>query len=232
MSAQGFNFVVAPTRAAGPPDFPYGIDDIDYARVYGYGFETLAALAEAQRDNPNAQYVAGLPPPRQAAYTAAIYGSSRHRLSVTVPTGHVIGQNRDGCLAQAQARLYGDFARWFRASAITANLSAAIRPKVVTDPRYLAAVRIWSACVAAAGHATSGPDDLRSQAAPKDAQAQRELAVLDAGCNLNSALAATGRALDAELGAQIRAEHHAAIDDYAAMRLAALARTDTLLDGA
>lgn len=226
MRAHGFDYTLTGqlTQNADSREFPYGIDDVAWARTNGYGFTQRAALSAAQHDNPNAQYIRSLIPDRQAAYSAAMFGSKTDQVSVTVPSGDTVVQNADGCLAAAERRLYGDFTRWFRAQTVTGNLEPAIEPKVFADPRYLAARRAWSACVGAYGHPAAGPAELESQAAAAGAGPEREIAAIDAACNARTKLAATGRALDAELGAPVRAEYRWAIDDYAALRREALPR--------
>ncbi len=233
MRAHGFDYVVAPqpTQNADPREFPYGIDDVAWARTNGYGFAQRAALGTAQHDNPNARYIESLTPDRRAAYAAAMFGSTSDQVSVTVPNGDVIVQNADGCLAEAERRLYGDFARWFRAQTITGNLEPAIEPKVFADPRYLTAQRAWSACVRAQGYLASSPADLESQAAAAGAEAERKIATVDATCDVRTGLAATGRALDAELGAPVRAKYRSETDDYRALRLAALPRAAAIARG-
>nr|WP_240929744.1 hypothetical protein [Streptomyces coryli] len=79
----------------------------------------------------------GLTPPRpgaarKAASSArtqqladALYGTGRAELSLELPSGHVISQHTDGCLAQAQRKLYGDQPRWFRSSTTVGNLKSA-----------------------------------------------------------------------------------------------------------
>lgn len=233
MRARGFDYTVALQSAQNtdPREFPYGIDDVAWARANGYGFAQRAKLGAAQHDNPNTRYVASLTSVRQAAYAAAMFGAMSNQVSVTVPNGEVVAQNADGCLAAAERRLYGDFARWFRAQTITGNLEPAIEPKVFADPRYLAAQRAWSACVRAQGYPAASPADLQSQAAAAATGAERKIATVDATCNVRTRLAATGRALDAELGAPVRAEYQSEINDYAALRRAALPRAAAIVRG-
>ncbi|MGV9453307.1 hypothetical protein [Streptomyces sp. NPDC003635] len=76
----------------------------------------------------------GLTPPRpdrrpadadeQRRVSDALFGTGRAELTLTLPSGHQIGQHTDGCLARAQQRLYGDQERWFRASTTVNNLRA------------------------------------------------------------------------------------------------------------
>lgn len=58
----------------------------------------------------------------QRRVSDALFGSGPAELSLTLPGGHEVRQHTDGCLAQAQQRLYGDQQRWFRASTLVNNL--------------------------------------------------------------------------------------------------------------
>jgi hypothetical protein len=72
----------------------------------------------------------GLTPPRPdgprptRAVDHALFGTGRTELTLKLPSGHVVGQHTDGCLAAAQRRLYGDQRRWFRATTLVNNLKA------------------------------------------------------------------------------------------------------------
>lgn len=52
----------------------------------------------------------------------ALFGTSPAELTLTLPSGHVIGHHTDGCLAAAERRLYGDQRRWFRTVTTVNNL--------------------------------------------------------------------------------------------------------------
>jgi hypothetical protein len=230
MAAHGFTYVVTSPASAGQvPAFAYGVDNVAWARAHGYGLADQARLVAQQRDNPNARYAGSLPTGQQAAYNLALDGSSDHTLSVTVPDGLVVTQSSDGCLADAEAALYGSFAAWFRAETISDNLLPVIQPKVFADPRYRRALAAWSACVRAAGYPAATPDDLRSQAAAGGPVLERELAVADATCNLKTGLAATGRVLDRALGAPVRARYGPEIQAYQRLRRAALGRATAVI---
>lgn len=83
----------------------------------------------------------GLTPPRKGRRTGereqrevsrALFGAGRAELQLSLPGGVVISQHTDGCLAQAQRRLYGDQRRWFRAETSVNNLHSRT-PKAVRD---------------------------------------------------------------------------------------------------
>lgn len=59
----------------------------------------------------------------------ALFGTGRAELTLTLPSGHVIGHHTDGCLAAAERRLYGeDQRRWFRAATTVNNLKSKAPP--------------------------------------------------------------------------------------------------------
>ncbi|WP_409375069.1 hypothetical protein [Streptomyces justiciae] len=63
-------------------------------------------------------------PPASTAVDHALFGTGRAELTLELPSGHVVGQHTDGCLAAAQRRLYGDQRRWFRAVTLVNNLKS------------------------------------------------------------------------------------------------------------
>ncbi|MEV0373507.1 hypothetical protein AB0I10_27450 [Streptomyces sp. NPDC050636] len=67
-------------------------------------------------------------PPTSAAdarrVDRALFGTGRAELTLTLPSGHVIGHHTDGCLAAAERLLYGDQRRWFRAVTTVNNLKS------------------------------------------------------------------------------------------------------------
>ncbi|MEV6644355.1 hypothetical protein [Amycolatopsis sp. NPDC051371] len=76
----------------------------------GFARVLRASASRAQADNPNARYVRNLPAARRTAYGLALNGGpSAPGVTVTFPNGLVIGHSSTGCVAQADARLYGDY---------------------------------------------------------------------------------------------------------------------------
>ncbi|MER6999409.1 hypothetical protein [Streptomyces sp. NPDC000410] len=94
----------------------------------------------------------GLTPPRPGSPTPrpddarrvadALFGTGPAELSLTLPSGHVIRQHTDGCLAAAQRQLYGDQQRWFRASTTVGNLHSAAPAAQHADYRRLHALAL------------------------------------------------------------------------------------------
>jgi hypothetical protein len=232
MRALGFEYhhVTAGSALDEDRDFPYGIDDRDWAAKHGLGTDIRAAVEERTgAGNPNRAYIGGLDPARRQAYTVAMYGRSERVLSVTVPTGDVVSMSADGCLADAQADLYGDVTRWFPANAITNNVAGAVQPAVLTDARYKAVASDWAVCMAGRGHEFADPVDLRARFQGRSPDVERAVATAEADCVLRTGLADTGRRLDAELGAPVRAKYAADIRACHKFQVAALPRAAELI---
>jgi hypothetical protein len=230
MQDQGFTYVVVPPdpMLADDRDFPYGIDDVDWAGQHGLGLAERAAAADrAGAGNPNRQYLASLGASRQRAYDAALFGTVAATVSVTVPTGDLVTMNADGCLSSAQDQLYGDFRRWFETSTIVSNLSPVIEPLVQADPRFQQRVSRWSGCMAGLGHDYQSPADLRAQLQRVSFAQERAIAVAEATCVRRTDLAAFGYQLDEELGAPVRDRYRAEIETHRQLQAAALKLIDT-----
>ncbi|WP_408996244.1 hypothetical protein, partial [Streptomyces caniscabiei] len=78
-----------------------------------------------------------LPGAERTRVAEAMFGAGRTELSLRLVTGHVVRAHTDGCLAEAQRRLYGDQRRWFRTSTVVNNLA----PEAAHTDRTLAEVR-------------------------------------------------------------------------------------------
>lgn len=97
-------------------------------------------------------------------------GSRSKSVALTLPNGLTVRASTDGCLAEAQDKLYGDFRSWFRASVIVNNLQSEIQPKVVNDLRYQQALRAWAQCMGRSGHTARRPAELRKTFAELSSQ--------------------------------------------------------------
>jgi hypothetical protein len=63
-----------------------------------------------------------------------LFGDRQRALRVRLPTGYVVSASDNGCLAEAQRRLYGDRAAWFRADTIVGNLEPLAQQRARQDP--------------------------------------------------------------------------------------------------
>ena len=218
-------------RARRPPggtsqrEFPYGIDDVAWARTWGFGAGGAPARASRHRDTPRAAR-------ERRRLGRVLAGDLRDVVSVRLPTGYVVAMSPDGCIARAQRRLYGDHARWFRANAIVSNLDALTQRRVTQQPAFRARERAWTACIARAGYRTASPHELRERFGERAshmkpqarAALERRMASADARCVRATGLAATGKRLERGIGAAVTRELAPAIAVQRRMARAALAR--------
>ncbi|MEV6955844.1 hypothetical protein [Streptomyces sp. NPDC051183] len=209
MRERGFPYAVteAPAGDAAGRSFPYAVDDVEWARVHGYGGRDEKRLAEARRADPNQKYFHRLSERQRAAARTALMGRSPVGLSAEAPTGMTLTASTEGCIAQAQRTLYGDLAGWFRAKVVTMNLRPVRETRVREDRRYADAVREWAGCMRAAGRPYATPADSRQAAAGLAEAAGTELAVVEATCATGTSLARVSQALDLTYGEQVRARH-------------------------
>jgi hypothetical protein len=197
--AKGFRVWTIPV-AADPADrlFPYGLDDVRWAQAHGYGLDQSGVRA----DDPNLRYVQSLPAARRAAYGRALNGGgpSAPGVTVTLPNGLVKGHSSTGCVAEADAHLYGDYPAWFRAESMAGYFDQARQDSVLGDPAYAAAAAAWSACMRRAGFAYATPQAARSAfleaPTPRPRQLEIGTATAEAHCAGDTGLTATARRLD------------------------------------
>ncbi|MFJ3912551.1 hypothetical protein [Streptomyces vinaceus] len=214
MDGRGFPYAVTEAPEAAR-SFPYGVDDVEWARAHGYGGRDERAAARAREADPNQRYFRGLSESGRAAARTALMGSAPVGLSATAPTGMTITASPEGCIADAERTLYGDLATWFRVKVVTMNLRPVRETRVHEDRQYAQAVGEWAACMRAAGRPYAGPDTSRQAAAhfgesmpPAEADAaEAELAVVEATCASGTALARVSKALDHTYGERLRAQH-------------------------
>jgi hypothetical protein len=212
-------------RAAGSQRrFPYGIDDPAWAAEHGFGGAEGAGSRTAGDGTPP-------PAPRgeaarlQERLADALFGTGRRELSTRTATGLLVSANSDGCLARAQRLLYGDQARWFRATVAANNLEAATHHRVTRDPAYRAVLARWAGCVAPV-YKAADPAELRDawqrrarDLPPRRATAlQRRYAVAEARCVRSTGLAGTGARLEERHAAEVRAAYAALLADHRRMR--------------
>lgn len=194
MTARGQQYTVQPAIASarGAETNPYGLLSPERAAVDGYGIvgEYL--------------HLRSTPPPadkqRTKAWQRALTGTAAHRVTLRLPGGTDVQYSTDGCVARAQAKVYGP--EWNTLEPLTTNLANRVLATVEHEPAYRAAVRRWSACMTRSGHpaadlqAARAPLDARLPAAAKDEEELRalgrdeiEAASADARCQTDTGLA-------------------------------------------
>lgn len=224
MKERGFTYVPSQKPVTEERNFRYVIDDVAWAGEHGYGGEDRRHTEEASKNDPNRQYFDRLPPEKQRAALAALNGERPEGLSAEIPFLGVITASDQSCRAEAQRRLYGDLATWFRLDVLTTNLPAAYVPKVDQDRRFAKAVTNWSRCMRRAGHQYQNPDQLRETLDRGHLGKTWEvrLAVAEARCARSSALGKTARELDRYYGDQVREQYREEIATQRRLQLAAL----------
>jgi hypothetical protein len=216
----------AAASADDQPRFPYGIDDVAWARRHGFG---AGDAADAQRRQRPAQAAPGRAERRLGR---VLFGDRKHVVTVRLPTGYVVATSANGCVSEAQQRLFGDHARWFRVNTLVTNLGALAQRQVLDDPAFHARTQAWSACLRRAGYAAADPSKLRERFAVLAAHLgwsatralERRMATAEAHCVRRSALATTGRRLERRAAAHAAHRFAAAIAIQRRMARDALAR--------
>jgi hypothetical protein len=231
MRAHGYDLeaaIATRTRHAARSErrFPYGIDDVAWARRHGLG-----APDGGRTGAPRARR-ATMPSREAAAFQRALSGDRRNVVEIRLPTGYTVGASRVGCAAAAQTRLYGDMPRWFRANTLVMNLSAEVARRVTTDPVFVERLRAWSRCVGDAGYAARSPQDMqerylrRSAGLPPTRRRALEVRMgsAQARCVLRTGLASTGRRLARREQRRVVSTYRAAIQDQRRLARTALER--------
>ncbi|WP_158885968.1 hypothetical protein [Amycolatopsis anabasis] len=241
MSRQGFVYhEVAPLPAENGEEhrvFPYVVDDVSWARKYGYGAVRSAQPGgQPPVPGPNEAYVNSLPPERQRVYTVTLQGQGG-QLSVPLPHGARISASDRGCLAEARRSLYGDLPRWFRAKNIAQRVAKFVQDEVRADARYQQAVRDWAACIRRSGRDVADPKQLHKELAHRTRQLDKvaakslevETAVAEATCATSIGMTAIVGELEREHEPAVRATYQRELTDFATLNQAALPRAQELL---
>ncbi|MGX1135723.1 hypothetical protein RKD49_007913 [Streptomyces glaucescens] len=235
MNAAGFRFWPTPENPLPEArDFPYVVDDEQWAGRYGYGSVLEPRIQRLRSQDPNQVYFRGLPEDRRRAALTALNGPRDQKgLRVALPGGMVMGHSTGGCRVTAWRTLYGDVPGWYTASTLVANLSDLRRQRVTAAPEFTEAVRMWSACMREHGFPYKDPAETRGaflgrKAAPDRAREVR-VAVQEARCARSSGLASAAQRLDRRYDRELRREHRAAVERVEGLRAAALPRARAVL---
>ncbi|MEU1574111.1 hypothetical protein ABZ519_23710 [Streptomyces collinus] len=241
MRQQGFRLWNVPLKPVPEQrEFPYAVDDVTWAREHGYGSDLQERAEKLRTEDPNRRYFEGLTAEGRAAAKAALHGRDRRGgPSVTLPGGGVARRSGDGCTAQAQTRLYGDFARWFRTKTFTDNLTGLRTARVSAEPAFRKAVKDWSSCMRGKGHAYDDPGRARraftapmagktAAATGRTRSAEVSTAVAEAECARGSGLSEVAERLHRRHGERLRAEYREQVNERLRLEHAALLRVPRL----
>ncbi|MER7309625.1 hypothetical protein E5082_30090 [Streptomyces griseoluteus] len=173
MTARGQQYTAQPAIASarGEETNPYGLLTPQRAAADGYG---IVGEYLHLRSTP-------LPTgkPRTKAWQQALTGTAEQRVTLHLPGGTNVQYSTDGCIAQANAEVYGP--DWNTLEPITMKLANSVLATVEEEPAYRKALQRWSACMRKSGHpavdlqAARAPFNARLPTAAKDEEELRAL---------------------------------------------------------
>ncbi|MFJ8828401.1 hypothetical protein [Micromonospora aurantiaca] len=236
MQRRGFRYWPVPRQPVPElREFPYVLDDVSYARRYGYGGALERRLQEAIAADPNARYARDLPPERGAAAVRAVNGDPREpdALRATLPAGGVLRRSSHSCTSEAERQLYRDLPTWYRVTRITDNLAGLRVGRVLADPRYADGVTAWRRCMRAAGHDVADPASARASV-PEPASGAASpgeigLAEAEATCATRTGFGRLARRLDAEHRRALDRRFHTEVTERLRLEADALPRARAVL---
>ncbi|MDO3686134.1 hypothetical protein [Micromonospora sp. C28ISP2-4] len=236
MQRRGFHYWPAPRQPVPElREFPYVLDDVSYARRYGYGGALERRLQEAMAADPNTRYVRELPQERGAAAVRAVNGDPGEpdALRATLPGGGTVRRSSHSCTSEAERQLYRDLPGWYRVTRITDNLAGLRVGRVLADPRYAGGVAEWRRCMRAAGHDVADPASARvsvpEPAAGAASAGEIRLAVTEATCAARTGFGRLARRLDAEHRRALDRRFHTEVAERLRLEAAALPRARAVL---
>jgi hypothetical protein len=198
MNRHGFKYWPIPGSQAYPtPHFATVVASVPWARKYGLGGDP----AITSPSDPNERYFNNLQPAQRDWYSNALVGSaSGGAVTVSLPTGGILGHSSTGCQARADTELYGSYQAWFRASSVAFDLSTLQQLMVVNDHQYQRSVASWSRCMQAKGHPYSSPGQaagaFRRPISAHPSRAETLVAVAEAVCANSTGLTEITRLLN------------------------------------
>ncbi|MFC4592096.1 hypothetical protein [Sphaerisporangium corydalis] len=238
MGRRGFSYwPVARNPVPEYREFPYVLDDLAYARRYGYGTGLEHRMRELSEAHPNKRHVRALPEPRRLAWLAALHGQGTdEQLRAALPSGGVVARSARSCTSEAERDLYEDLPEWYRVMQFTRSLTSVRRGRVVSDARFAAASARWSRCMRGEGHDHRDPAAIRRElddpAGDRPSAYWSRLAVAEATCADRSGLGATARELDRAYERRLREEYPDQTGTMRRLRLAAVPRARAVVAGA
>ncbi|MGW0551890.1 hypothetical protein [Streptomyces altiplanensis] len=209
----------------------YVIEEVEWARKYGYGRVFQERGERIRRTHPTTTYQNELSQNDRAAYTRALDGDTDDREEVKLPGGRgTVSTPRGGCVNKAREELYGDARSWFVARKTVENLIPLYGLRLLEDKRFTISLRKWAQCMRNAGRPFDSPQQLRqtrevaTQGMPQS-QAHafdKKLAVVEATCAQKTALGEVLRSLEASYREKTLKKYSDQLDDYREMRVRAL----------
>jgi hypothetical protein len=234
MRERGFQYrVAAPAQGEEKESPRFGTEDVAKARSEGYAIDR--SESEHSHNVPtdaNALYAQSLPPSRQQAFDAALFGASDGpQGSVTLPNGQQIGFSLTGCLSAARKRLYGgDVNRFMAVDAFVNNLEGEVARRVRRNGQIIDSLERWRACMRKRGLDFSDPNEA-IETARVDPTRERTIAVADATCARASSLVDIGRRLLRTYEQEVYEEYEGRVIAYNELTQDGLDRARDILRG-
>jgi len=213
-------------------DFPYGVDDVDWARRYGYGIGLEAKFRTMDDEHPNQKYFRSLTSERRQQFVAVVNGPAPVGLEARDIDGNRVTHSDKGCSAEAQRKLYGDLPGWYRATKLTNGLPRARAFRILSDQSFKPLVTTWSSCMKKAGFDFVAPvESARLMSTRTGVPAAEEIrtAVAEAECLQTSGLAAATKTADRRIDAEQQRQYRSELDTQRRLQRAALPAADDIV---
>ncbi|MBB6569936.1 hypothetical protein HPO96_08290 [Kribbella sandramycini] len=222
----GFKYwPVARSSAAEHRKFPYGVEDVDWARRHGYGIALEAKSRARDAQHPNRKYFSSLAPDQQEKYLSTVNGPTPVGLTAQDVDGRLVTHSDQGCDAEAQRALYGDLPGWYRAIKLTNGLPRARALQVLKAESFQPLVAAWSRCMKSRGFDFIAPVESarlmrhRTGLAPAE---EIRTAIAEAECLHTSGLAAAAQTADRRVADEQRRQYKSELDTKLRLQRAAL----------
>jgi hypothetical protein len=183
MRSMGFAYMIVRDPVEPPElEYPFGIDNIAWARANGFGRDLI------ERISANERYVSGLSQSEQNRYSLDLNGPgpSGPGVAVQLPTGEFLGHSTSGCIAEADRELYGNYDAWFKVDSQYQDLSNVADANVMSDPIYSSDLKQWSLCMFKSGFKFDSPaqamEEFLSSSPPGPRAMAVQVAVREAVC--------------------------------------------------
>lgn len=207
-------------------DFPYGVDDVDWAKRYGYGLGLETKFREISANHPNQKYLDSLPAERRQLFAAVLNGPAPVGLEARDADGRRVTHSDKGCVSEAQRSLYGDLPGWYRATRATSGLPRIRADRILSDRSFAPLVSAWSGCMKKAGFDFKAPVEsarVMSRRTGVPAAEETRTAVAEAECLRTSGLGAAAKAADERISAEQQQQFGPQLDAERRLQRAALA---------
>lgn len=234
MARHGFAYNEQPPDPPWARSFPYVVDDVAWARKYGYG--NVPRGRDAEERDANFANLEKLTPDQQEAWHRTLMGSGR-QLTVEIPDRGRLSAPDNGCVAEARRTLYRDLAGWYQVRRIVDHLDIYVSDQVIEDSHYRTGLAAWSRCMRRHGYRASSSRELRVLIAkqvadlPPQQARTREIAAAktEANCAISTRLPKTIRSLERKHRPEIERGFARELEELKAIEREAIPRARQIL---